>query len=431
MPDTLSTQTLDDLTKDGHEYDTTVFQYGDASIRRIVKNDISILSISGIYNRNLGKEIERLALHCKTSLGIEFTNIAPHPATRKRFDSSVMGVLRTVRDAYRDRGRQLILYSPPSDLVDLLKLAGAYEGYQVVDQQQPSVPVSVPPASHAAPASPPLPVAPAGAPAVLKKIVQLNQSLKRTESLEKSLDSAARCIEWFLPSVPPASPGYEIAFSYHSSEKVGGDFFDFIPIEDDLLGIVVGDVSGHGLDAAILMGIAKKVISIRAQDMRPPSPREVLVKANADLACDFRKSNFVTALYGTLHLPTGTFTCVRAGHEMPMVFGPGQEPAVVSSKGCPLGSASKKVFSSALEEKAVGLPKGGYLLLLTDGVAECWSPRGAAYSRERILYTLRHIRPTVTAQEALEALFASVRQFQAGRLQEDDMTGVVVRRLPG
>jgi len=264
---------------------------------------------------------------------------------------------------------------------------------------------------------------------VQKKLVQFNQSLKRTASLEKGLDSAEKCVKRFLPQAPPVSDGYNFAFSYKSSEKVGGDFFDFIPLSGNKLGLLVGDVSGHGLDAAILMGITKKVINLRASAVEGIPPRDVLMQANADLIGDFNKYNFVTALYGVLDLPTGVFTFARAGHEMPVLFRTGQAPTLLDSKGIPIGIGSAGSFNRILEERTIELPGGSFILLFTDGLSECWSPRGEAYSRERILFTLSQVKGSMACDKVLDLLLKSIADFAGDRPQEDDMTAILLKRL--
>jgi serine phosphatase RsbU (regulator of sigma subunit)/ABC-type transporter Mla MlaB component len=419
---------LDDLIKDGAEVHTTIFDFGEAVIKRLVKGDLSILTITGVYSRALGKEIERLGLQWRGNLGIEFKEIKVNPSMRKRFDSSIVGVLKTIRERYRSRDRLLILCTPPSELLDLLKLTGVHTGYQIIED----------PASFVLKTNTPAPPEPRASRdggalqrsgVIQKRILQLNQSLNRTVSLEKGLDSAAKCVKRFLPQAPPEAAGYRFAFSYKSSEKVGGDFFDFIPLGGDAVGLVIGDVSGHGLDAAFLMGITKKVIRIRAAGSKLPAPYQVLCEANADLVSDFNRYTFATALYGILDLPTGYFTFARAGHEVPLLFGPHRPAIAVESKGIPLAVDTGKNFCHMLEEKTIQIQRGEFLLLSTDGLAECWNVRGASYTRERLKYSLNQVDPTTTADALLNDLLDGITEFTGGRPHEDDMTAILVQRL--
>ncbi len=261
---------------------------------------------------------------------------------------------------------------------------------------------------------------------IQKRVVQLNQSLKRTISLEKGLDNAQKCVMRFLPSKEPEIEGYEFGFLYRSSEKVGGDFFDFVPLDGDHLGLIIGDVSGHGLDAAILMGICKKVLNLRAKEAGRGSPREVLLRAHRDLAPDFHRCSFVTALYGILELPTGRFTFCRAGHEPPIVFGPDIPPRPIESRGAILGAKIHQ--GDELEDKSVEVPPGGYVLLYTDGLPELMDSRGAVYTRDRLLFSLGQVTPELSCREALNAILRSAQGFAEGEPQADDITTILFCR---
>jgi len=420
---------LDDLSKDGDDVQTTVIDYGQAVVRRIRNNDLTILSVTGVYTAALGKDLERHCQECRTNLGLEFTNIKVNPASKKKFDSSIVGVLRNIRDSYRARKREVLLCQPPSELVDLLKLTGVYEGYQVIEK--PAVAVLRSDFRQdrdeeiGARNTPP----PQNTEALGRRILHLNQSLKRTASLEKGLDSAEKCVKRFLPQSPPTAEGYEFAFSYKSSEKIGGDFFDFVKTSPQHLGLLVGDVSGHGIDAAILMGITKKVIRLRAEGQPEPNPAQVLMQASRDLFSDFSSCSFVTALYGSLELATGRFTFARAGHEMPVTFGPRHEPTIVKANGMPIGPTFARNFDRCLEQAAVEVPQGGYLLLFTDGLPECWSSRGEIFGRPRLLFLLRQIKHEMSCQQALDTILRELTEFAGGRPQEDDMTAVLVKRI--
>jgi serine phosphatase RsbU (regulator of sigma subunit) len=423
----VTTSELHELIKEGSDLRTTVRDFGDAIIKRVTMRDLSILSVSGKYDRSLGKEIERLCLQCRTNLGLEFTDIEVNPALRKKFDSSIVGVLRTVRNAFQTRRKTLLLCTPPSELVDLLQLTGVYDGYRVVEKPSSAIVVGDLAPTHQSSKRRLRPQH--DAKVVQRKIVHLNQSLKRTASLEKGLDSAEKCVKRLLPQTPPSVEGYSFAYSYKTSEKVGGDFFDFIPLDNDRLGILIGDVSGHGLDAALMMGISKKVIQLRAQSSEFKTPYQVFRQSNADLLGDFSRNAFVTALYGVLELSTGAFTFVRAGHEVPVIVDADGKQTVLSPKGMPLGIDSGKNFDRILEETSVQLPKGGFLFLYTDGLAECWNPRGACYTRDRLLFSLSQIKTSRGCQEVLDRILRAISEFAADRAQEDDMTAILLKRM--
>lgn len=426
------TSELDALLKDGADLQTTVIDFGEAVIKRVVRGDLCMLTVSGIYTRALGKKLERICLQCHSNLGLEFTDIKVNPALHKKFDSSIVGILKTIRDRFRTRKKLLLLCMPPSELLDLLKLTGVYSGYQIVEKtsssllSEPELPAPEPEDDTA---RDPAGKADAQPQQMQRKILFLNQSLKRTASLEKGMDSAARCVKLLLPQTPPIAVGYSFAFFYKSSEKVGGDFFDFIQVSDSVLGVVVGDVSGHGIDAALRMGITKKVIQLRARDPDEASPGTVLRRTNRDFVGDFNRNSFVTVLYGTLDLGTGVFTYARAGHEMPIIFGPKHPALAIPSGGIPLGIDGGKHFDASLEEKSLTIPPGGYLFLYTDGLPECWSSRGSCYTRERLQFSVRQTNASLDCQQTLDAILAPISDFAGDRAQEDDMTAILIKRL--
>lgn len=426
MEPTSCTTELSSLLSDGAEVNTTVYDFGKATIRRFVKGKLCLLQVSGIYSSSLGKEIEKLALQWRGDLGLAFKDIAVNPRTRRKFDPSSVATLGNVLKKTESRKKTLTLLSPPSELTDTLKLAGTLEYFHVLGEQSSFKPT---PSAQSKEKSKDRTRPKESVTLQQKKIQILNQSLNRTEKLEKGLDSAAKYVKRFLSREPPKIPGYEFSFLYKTSEKVGGDFFDFIPLTDDRLGICIGDVSGHGMDAAILMGISKKVIRIRATDDTTNSPRQVLCKASKDISEDFSRSSFVTSLYGILDLRTGDFTFARAGHEHPLLLGPAPGMQhTVQSGGSPLGLDSVCDLEAVLDEKRLTVPPGGFLLLVTDGLPEARSEKGVEYTRDRLRFDLVKVSQDTPCNQALGMLCDSLESFTGGAAQEDDITAILIKR---
>ena len=428
MEEQITSNKIGELLSDASDVLTTVMDFGAAEIKRSTKADLSLLTISGVYSPQLAKEIEKAAIQCRGNLGLEFRDMQVNPTFKRKFDTSILRTLNLIRARAQRRKRLFLLCNPPSELVDVLRLAGVYHTFQVVDQS--GFPTESVTASAEAPTG--TSKASEAVQETRKRIVHLNQSLKRTVSLEKGLDSAEKCVMRFLPQQAPASERYDFAFSYDSSDKVGGDFFDFYRLDEENLGITIGDVSGHGIDAALLMAISKKVIHIRARDAGPnASPKKVLEQANRDLVDDFSRSTFVTALYAILHEPTGAFTYARAAHEPPYLCGPGKgKVRVYDSKGIPLGVDSGKLFDRVLEDRTVQIPPGAFAFLCTDGLGECWSPRDVQFSKKRLVFALEHLDQDMSCEAALASVLKSVRDFAEGRPQEDDMTTILIKRKP-
>ncbi len=418
----------------------TLFEYDDALVELSAKGNLFLIKVSGIFCPELGEEIEKIALRCRGDIGFVFGEIRRDPKARTatKFDVRSVRLLRSLKTRCENRGFQFFLCKPPRDLLDALKLFSAGDEFQVVDDED-AMPHTQEEDRRAARAEklrtrdglstnarrekPKRDRIEQG-----KKIYSMDVDLERTESLDKQLDSAAECVESLLPRQAPNTPGYEFAFAYESYEKVGGDFFDFVELDDGRFGISIGDVSGHGIDAALVMGISKKLLNIRACDPRFATPSAVLSQVNEDLHRDLDRKTFVTALYGTLDLETGTFDFARAGHEFPMVFRPRGHQSTLEPKGMALGMVNRRIFDIGIENSSVVLEPGDCLLLVTDGLAECRNEKSAFYERERLLFDLSQANPDASAREMLDTILKKILTFANGSPREDDMTGILIKR---
>lgn len=439
-PKDLTTETAaaDDLVKG------TAFDFGDFRIRKYKRENQIILEFSGTATHILSRELERIAFQCRGDVGLDLSELSG-------VTPSLVPILERIRKRLIAQQHCLFLCNPTSKLMDILKLGGVSDLYSIVDAVRGFVPgraeavPSRPDGSKPASGGGASPAAPAGATRpgeddearkkalVRKEITFFDRSLKRTEILEKGLDSAARCVQNLLPTQPPRIPGYRFAFAYRQSEKVGGDFFDFISLEKGRLGLSIGDMSGRGMEAAILMCLAKKVISIRALDRAesmPNPPIEVLVRANEDLHSDLGRAAFITALYAILEPEEGVLRFARAGHERPILLSPkdSADPRFIESDGVALGVMQGDRFRSRLAEGVVKLTPGSRILLYTDGLVDSQSPRGQPYSRVRLLDSMRRIRPQQSAEEIIAALMEEISRHTGGGTPDDDMTAVLIAK---
>ncbi len=411
----------------------TALNFGEFRALQYRHSGRTLLQFDGTAGTGFARELERLALQCRGTLGLDFARIVG-------LTPKVVPVLERIRKRFDAHRRGLFLCNPPSRLIDLLTLAGVVRHYNVAGADSAVDDLPAPAAegktSSESTASRPKAAAGGAGPETLaasREIARFEQSVRRTMQLERGLDSAARCVQQLLPSRSPEVPGYSFAFAYRQSEKIGGDFFDFFPLEGGRLGISIGDVSGRGIGAAILMVLAKKVIAIRARDARgsaPPGPREVLVRACDDLWSDMDRSSFITALYGVLDPAAGTFHFARAGHERPVLIEPGtgQKPNPLVSGGAALGVLPAPRFQEGLEERLVKLAPASRLLLYTDGLVDATSPRGQTFSRLRLVDGLRHVRADQSPQQIINGIFDEIARHTGGVLPEDDMTAIVIAR---
>jgi len=241
------------------------------------------------------------------------------------------------------------------------------------------------------------------------------------EKLERELQVASRIQMGLLPQGLPQLPGYDFGAQIIPMSSVGGDFYDFIPLDDNLLGIAVGDVSGHGVPAALFMALT--VTLLRAEACHNCAPREVLRGVNRQLLNLNREGMFVTVLYGVLDGATGKFTYARAGHELPLFCSASGELAVPElGPGRLLG-----LFEDLpLAEYTMNLTQGGTLLLYTDGVVEATDRQAEMFGEERLGQAVCANR-TESAQAVCDRVLESVAAHCGALAQHDDITVVSVQ----
>jgi len=206
------------------------------------------------------------------------------------------------------------------------------------------------------------------------RLHEVAEDIKRHSSIAKSIPEAQRRQLHMLPK-PPHITGFDFDCCYLPCSDVSGDFYDFVKIDETRLGICIGDVSGHGIEAAMVMGMAKKSLQLFARD--GCSPKEVLALANHDLGQDLLEGTFVSAAYGILDTKKRTFTFARAGNNPPYLVNPARSPAVTTLKPPGLALGVDKVgsrFVKATQEITIQLKPGDLVFQYTDGVVEAQSP---------------------------------------------------------
>jgi serine phosphatase RsbU (regulator of sigma subunit) len=233
----------------------------------------------------------------------------------------------------------------------------------------------------------------------------------------------------FLLRVPVAEsfraiPGFDIAGASDPAELVAGDHFDYLPTASGTLGIVIGDVAGHGFGPTLLMASLRA--HLRGLVERFDRLDEVLTHANRLLSDEMDDDYFVTLLLGRFDPRTGIFEYVNAGHPSGCVLDRGvRVKSLLESDSYPLGVDRSTTYPSASH---IRLESGDTLLLLTDGILEAQSPSGIFFGRTRTLEIARQSQ-RVTALGMIQRLHAAVRVFVGPGGLPDDITSVVVRAL--
>src|SRR5215217_2941237 len=240
------------------------------------------------------------------------------------------------------------------------------------------------------------------------------------ERIEQELQVSRRIQQASLPKEVPELEGWEITPYYQPAREVGGDFYDFLELEDGRLGLVVGDATGHGMPAALMMATTRGMLRAIVQSLE--SPGEVLARVNEALVADIPSSMFVTCFYGVLDPANGQLCYANAGHNLPCRQHNGQAEEL-RARGMPLGLMP----GIAYEEKEASLESDDSTLFYSDGLVE-------AHNLQREMFGFPRLRKLVAEHDAeegsmvdflLEELYSFVGEDWE---QEDDITLLTLRR---
>jgi serine phosphatase RsbU (regulator of sigma subunit) len=240
--------------------------------------------------------------------------------------------------------------------------------------------------------------------------------------LEKELQVAREVQTNLIPRNLPQAPGWEFSAWWEPARQVSGDFYDFVPLNDNHLGIVIGDVTDKGMPAALFMADARS--TVRASIALPTSPGKAIQSANRLLSEDSLDGMFVSLFYVYLNLSNGDLTYVNAGHNLPYHYQANDNSiSELERTGIPLGIEAE----ANLEERKINLHSGDFLLLYTDGITEAMNADLELFGKpqlERLIGT--HRKSSIDAIQ-LE-IQRSVSQFIGDFDPSDDITLLVVKR---
>jgi sigma-B regulation protein RsbU (phosphoserine phosphatase) len=240
----------------------------------------------------------------------------------------------------------------------------------------------------------------------------------QAEALEKQVNLAGEVQQRMIPQSAPEIPGLDVATAYVPMYSLGGDFYDFIPLPGDNLGVVIADVSGKGVPASLIMASVRAFL--RAQVDNVYYLYEVVKRINLMLCRDTKPGEFVTLFYGVLDAGNGRFTYCNAGHPPAMVLRGGQVLELGSDNmvlGVEEGEEYKQTF--------IDLKSGDMLLLYTDGLADARNFDSESFGRQRIIEAFQ--RGGATAEIVAQNLLWEMRKFAGMSKPTDDVTMIVVR----
>ena len=235
----------------------------------------------------------------------------------------------------------------------------------------------------------------------------------------------ARDVQQRFYAAAPVISGFDIGASAHPADETGGDYFDFISMEDGSLVIVVADAKGHGFSSALVMALTRAYVRCFAAMQLELD--EVLTRVNQMLLKDLEHGHFVTLFLARLNLDHRNLCYASAGHVPGFILlDSGKVKWSLDSTGPPLGLFSGSKFSM---QKAIALDPGEIAVLLTDGVTESTTPDGRQFGIQRVLdYLQNHHRDS--ASTIADGIYRAARAFVKGDPQDDDITSVIVKADP-
>jgi sigma-B regulation protein RsbU (phosphoserine phosphatase) len=242
-------------------------------------------------------------------------------------------------------------------------------------------------------------------------MIRLQEEFRLARSIQNNL----------LPKTQPDLPGYDIAGGTIPARSVGGDYYDFIPLSDTRVALCLGDVSGKGMPAALLM--AHLQAAVRGQTLLKVSPSRCLGHSNTLLYHSTDVDRFATCFYGILDAEEHCLCYANAGHEHPLLFRGGGDRESLDKGGIVLGILEEASYSEA----DIPVGPGDVLVIYSDGITDAADGGEEEFGLERLQAIIDRNRH-VSAQELVRCIIGEVEKYAGDTPQTDDMTLVVIKR---
>lgn len=253
------------------------------------------------------------------------------------------------------------------------------------------------------------------------------QNLVEQERLQQEMHIAKQIQQTLLPSDFPKLEGYDIGSYYAAAKEVGGDFFDFVEVDSDTIGVVVADVSGKGVPGAFVMTMIRTALRSEARGVKDAA--EVLAKVNDFVVNDMKKGMFVTLLYVIIDSKRRRLNFASAGHNPMILHRPSRNKTYyLNPRGFPIGISlpDKNLFRDSIKSDTIALAEDDIVLVYTDGVTEAMNPKRRLFGEERFLKLIRESGKR-SADEFVDILKKEMNIFTEGSEQNDDITLVAVK----
>jgi sigma-B regulation protein RsbU (phosphoserine phosphatase) len=243
--------------------------------------------------------------------------------------------------------------------------------------------------------------------------------------IDNQLQTAEIIQSHLLPENIHISDKYEFAVHYQPAYRLGGDYYDFIKVDETHIGVLVADVSGKGIPAGLVMATTRSLAAVLIPGEL--SPRDALIKLNNHLHRLIPENMFVTISYAILNTETGELVCARAGHEPLMCYFKQRGMCMLGSgKGMVVGMVDDEIFSRSLENESYQLESGDVVLFYTDGVTEAHNPDGEEFGRQRLGRILDTVKE-LDACNAMECLIHRINRFMEDEAPYDDISLVLIK----
>lgn len=254
-------------------------------------------------------------------------------------------------------------------------------------------------------------------------------ALLMRNKLEFDLRLASSIQRYLLPENLPQTDSLEFAVKYLPQQLIGGDFYDFFKLPHGKIGVVIGDVSGKGIPAAILMALCQT--KLRYIAMSGKSPAQTLCLLNSEMVHAMRSDMFITIIYLVIDPKSGEAKFARAGHEPPLLAraDSGEAAQSLKSSGMALGMVSEELFDEVMEDASFKMNSGDVLVLYTDGLTEAANPEGGEFTAKKLAQTISTLRSR-NANDLNDEIIKSVESFMGpGNKYGDDLTLLTVKKI--
>jgi sigma-B regulation protein RsbU (phosphoserine phosphatase) len=262
-------------------------------------------------------------------------------------------------------------------------------------------------------------------------IENLLQTAAEKKRLEEELRIARQIQMSLLPRGPLEMPGLGVTALCVPAREVGGDYYDFFPLGDERLGVLIADVSGKGTSAALYMAELKGLVLSLSQIYQ--SPRQLLMEVNRIISENLDTRSFITMTYAVLDLARGTMTFARAGHT-PLIYLPGagsvpQDAQILTPSGMVVGlriDGAEQKFAELLEEEQLVIQGGDFIVLFTDGITEAMNHANDLFGEARLSRIVQE-HGHLASGELRERILREIEAFVGGADQHDDMTMILIK----